>query len=126
MRIAWFRSTAGFQPLMVPSRVPKRKTAGADLPQRLAGRRRNGHHLREHVARAIVKGGHPGESIRHTEGAVRGKVHPPTVQVGVRMARHTLLKANQIELLVAAEDGSIFEGFEPRYQRPPRSSAVSV
>ena len=30
--IAWSGSTAGFQPLIVPSRASKRNSAGADLP----------------------------------------------------------------------------------------------
>jgi hypothetical protein len=30
--MAWFGSTAGFQPLMVPLRVSKRNSAGADTP----------------------------------------------------------------------------------------------
>jgi hypothetical protein len=32
MMMAWSGSTAGFQPLMVPSRASKRNSAGADLP----------------------------------------------------------------------------------------------
>ena len=51
--------------------------------------------------------------IGDAEGAIRGEVEPPAVQVGVGVARHAGLIADQVDLLVArTEQASIVQSFE--------------
>jgi hypothetical protein len=61
----------------------------------------------------IVKSGHSRGVVSNAEGARRGKVHAPSVQVRIGEAGHARLVAGQVELVVAGAWGpSIFQPFE--------------
>ena len=93
-------------------------------PQHLIGDRRcrprHGDRLREHVAGAGVERGQPGgERVGHNERPVRHGSHAPAVQVGVGEVRNAGLVADQIGLLIAAEQAAVFQRFRPRAEAGP-------